>query len=144
MELKQSLRYAKTRRYTGRRSLTPMRSKHKSIGKTRGHRVEKKRHVQLLQYTSSQHDGQRQRENEDEHSEHSSGQGNQNSDSEGKWKDTEIHQEAEQIRGSEDSKESVHPGPVQTVFDMFEQEISAGNQTSDKTEIEAEELAPLP
>lgn len=143
MELSQSLRYAKTRRYTGRRSLTPMRSKHKRApGKTRGHRVEKKRNVQLLQHTSSQHDSQRERTDEDKHGGGTQGQGDQDSDSQGKWQDTQINEEAEQIRDSEDSKESIHPGPLQTMSHM--PESTADYQKQDKEGIEAEELAPLP
>ncbi len=145
MELSQSLRYAKTRRYLGKRCLTPMRSKHKrSAGKTRGHKIEKRDHVSLLKYTSSQHHGKREGTDKNEHGEYQEWQGNQNSDSEGKRQDTEINEEAEQIRNEEDTKESIHPGPVQTLLHMSEQQISAGNQTPDKTDIEAEELAPFP
>lgn len=144
MELSQSLRYAKTRRFTGRRSITPMRSKHKhkSIGKTRGHRVEKRKHVQLLQHTGPQHDGKREGEDENQHGGGTQGEGHQDCDSSAKWEDTQINQEAEQIRDRKDSKESIHPGPLQTVSDMSEQ--TADYQKQDKEGIEAEELAPFP
>ena len=142
MELLQSLRYAKTRRYTGRRSLTPMRSKHKTIGKTRGHRVEKKRNVQLFHYTNSQYDGEREGTDKNKHSPGAQGEGDQNSDSQGKREDTEINEEAEQIRNTEDSKESVHPGPLQTLSHVLES--TADYEKQDKEGIEAEELAPLP
>ncbi len=122
-----------------------MRSKHKlKPGKTRGHKIGKRDHVSLLKLAGSQHDGQRQGKDKDQHSEYQEWQGNQNSDSPGEWKDTQIHQEVEQIRDEKDTNESIHPGPLQTLPHMPEQQISAGNQTSDKTEIESEELAPLP
>ena len=143
MEVKQSLRYAKTRRFTGRRSITPMRSKHKkSIQKTRHHKVEK-RHVQLLKHTSTQYDGGRQGEDQNQCSEHSQREGNQDGDGQGEWKDTEILQEAELLRNTENSEKSVYPGPIQTLPHLSESQISAGNETYDKTQIEAEELAPL-
>jgi hypothetical protein len=116
--------------------------KHKSIGKTRGHRVEKKRHVQLLQHTGPQHDEKWEGEDENQHSGSAQGQGNQDSDSSGKREDTQINEEAEQIRDKKDPNESIHPGPFQTVSDMPEQ--TADYQKQDKEGIEAEELAPFP
>ena len=144
MELSQLLRYAKTRRFTGRRSITPMRSKHKhkSIGKTRGHRVEKKNHVQLLKHTGPQHDEKWEGNNKDQHSRGTEGQGNQDCDSPRKREDTQIDEEAEQFRDKKDSKESIHPGPLQTLSNMSEQ--TADYQNQDKEGIEAEELAPFP
>lgn len=120
-----------------------MRSKHKrSAGKTRGHKVEKRDHVSLLKHASSQHHGKWQGTNENKHSEYQEWQGHQNSDSEGKREDTQINEEVEQIRDEEDTKESIHPGPFQNLSHMSEQQTTAGNQTTDKTEIEAEELSP--
>lgn len=140
MDVQKSLRrYLQTRRFTGRRGLTPMKTKHrKTIPKTRGHRVGKKIHVPVLKHTSPQRDGEWGTEDENKHSEHQGQEGNQNSGSQGKREDTKEHTQVEQSGNSENSEKSVHPGPIQTLPDMPEQ--SAVHETSDKTEIEAEEL----
>lgn len=143
METKQTLRYALTRRTTGRRSLTPMRSKvKKTIPKTRGHRVGKKLHVPVLKHPSPQRDGERSSEDKKEHSEHQGQEGDQDGRSEGKWEDTKEYTSIEPSGNTENSEESIHPGPVQTVPDLSEQ--TALHQTSDKESIESEELSPLP
>ena len=142
MEVSSSLgRYAQTRRISGRRGLTPIRSKKKAVPKTRGHKVEKKRYVPLRKHTGSQHTEERVPGDTDKHSEDSERQGNQDSHDSGTRQDTEKHTQAESIRAEEDSTESVHPGPVQTLPDMSEQ--TAVVKTADKEEIEAEVLPPV-
>lgn len=143
MESKKSLRYAKTRRYTGRRSITPMKSKHrKTIPKTRHHKVERKTHVPVLQHTGSQQLSERKEADKDQHSQHTKWEGNQDSHSPGERKDTQEHSQVEQVRNTENSEEPIHPGLIQTLPDLSQSEITAVDQTSDKTEIEAEELLP--
>jgi hypothetical protein len=142
MELSQSLRYAKTRRVTGRRSITPMRSKHrKTIPKTRHHKVEKRDNVQLRKHTGSQYDGRREGADKDEHSQDKKRERNQDCDHESERKDEEKHAQVEPLRNTENSEESVHPGPLQTMSEVSEQ--TAVHEETDKTEIESEELSPL-
>jgi hypothetical protein len=142
METKHILRYALTRRTTGRRSLTPMRSKQKkTIPKTRGHRVGKKPHVPIFKHTSPQRDGERKTEDKKEHSEHQERQGNQDSGDQGTWKDTKEYTQIESGRNTENSEKPVHPGPLQTVLELSKQ--TALHETSDNAEIESEELSPL-
>ena len=132
-------RYRLTRRISGRRGVTPIKSKHrKTIPKTRGHKLEKKPYVPLRKHAGSQSDEGRKECNEDKYGKDSERQGDQNSDSEGKRDNTEEHTQAEQVRNPEDSAESVYPGTVQALPDLPEQTASV--QISDKTEIEAEEI----
>lgn len=132
-------RYRLTRRISGRRGVTPIKSKHrKTIPKTRGHKLEKKPYVPLRKHTNAQSDEERKEPYKDKYSEDSERQGNQNSSSEGKRDNTEEHTQAEQVRNPEDPAESVYPGTVQTLPDLFEQTASV--QTADKTEIESEEI----
>jgi hypothetical protein len=131
--------YKYTRRFKGRRALTPMRSKHKcQIKKTRGHRVEKRPHVPLLKHTGSLHDGEWKEEDQSQLGHGPQWQGDQDSHNQGGEEDTKEHAQVESVRNTENSEKSIHPGPVQTLPDMSEQ--SADDQTLDKTEIEAEEL----
>ena len=131
--------YKYTRRYKGRRALTPMRSKHKcQIKKTRGHKVEKRHHVPLLKHASSIHDGERKEEDQSQLGHSPQWKGDQDSHNQGGKEDAKEHTQVESIGNTENSEKSIHPGPVQTLPDMSEQ--SADDQTIDKTEIEAEEL----
>ena len=141
MEVTKTLgHYKYTRRFKGRRALTPMRSKHKcQIKKTRGHRVEKRPHVPLLKHTSPLHDGERKEEDQSQLGQYSQWQGDQDSHHKGGEEDAKEHTQTELIRNTENSEKSIHPGPVQTLSDMSES-ATADDQASDKTEIEAEEL----
>ena len=140
MEVTQTLgRYKYTRRITGRRAITPIQSKHrKLIKKTRGHKVERKPYVSILKHAVSHIGGEWKETDKSQLGEHSEREGNQDSHDKGKGKDEEEHTQVEQIRNTENSEKSVHPGPVQTVPDMSQQ--AAYDQTPDKTEIEAEVL----
>ena len=146
MDLKKTLRCLQTRRFTGRRGVTPIRSKlKKSIPKTRGHKVEKKPYVPLRKHTSTQQLHQRQETNKEEYSENQKGEGDESGNSTSGRQDEEKCKEIVQSGNSENSKESVHPGPVQTLLDMSQQTIakdqtSAVKASDDKTEIEAEVL----
>ena len=143
MEVSRTLGYSKwTRRFKGRRAITPMRSKHKcQIKKTRGHKVEKRPHVPLLKHTGSLHPGEREEKDKSQLSEHPQRQGNQDSDNQGGEENKKEHSQAEQVRNTENSEKSIHPGPVQTVPHMSQSDtLAADDETYDKTEIEAEEL----
>lgn len=145
METKKTLRgYLQTRRFTGRRGITPMRSKHKiRVTKTRGHKVERRNHVPILKHTSSQQHGERKEDDKDEHSENTQRQGNQDSCDERKWEDQKEHTQVKQRGNTENSEESVHPGALQAMCGLSEQQqLSAEYEASDKTQIEAEELTP--
>lgn len=134
--LDSSKRYKFTRRYSGRRAITPMRSKLKKIQKTRGHKVEKK-HVPLFKHTSSFHDGERKKEDESQCCKHTERKGNQDSDNKRGKENQKEHTSSEQERNDQDSKESIHPGPVQTLPRLPEH--AYGDDTQEET-IEAEQL----
>lgn len=145
METNKTLgRYLQTRRFTGRRGLTPMRSKHKiRVTKTRGHKVERRNHVPILKHASSQQHGERKEDDQNQHSEDTQRQGNQDSCDERKREDEKEHTQIEQIRNTENSEKSVHPGTLQAMCGLSEQQqLSAEYEASDKTQIEAEELTP--
>jgi hypothetical protein len=141
MEVTETLgRYKYTRRITGRRAITPIQSKHrKLIKKTRGHKVERKPYVSILKHPVSHIHGGREEENKNEFCDNSQREGDQDSHDKGKGEDKKEHTQVEQIRDTENSEKSVHPGPVQTVPDLSQQ--AAYDQTPDKTEIEAELLS---
>lgn len=128
-------RYKFTRRYSGRRAITPMRSKVKKIQKTRGHKVEKK-HVPLCKQTSS-HDHEKRSEtsHEDKHGEHQEWKGKQNGDSEGGKENQEEQTQVEQKGNPTDSTKQIHPGPIQTMLLM-----SASQYDTQEEKIEAEQL----
>jgi len=141
MEVSRTLGYSKyTRRIKGRRAITPMRSKHKcQIKKTRGHKVEKRPYVPLLKHTGSLVHGEWEEKDKSQFGEHSQRQGNQDSHHQGGEENKKEHTQTEQVRNTENSEKSIHPGPVQTMSDMSES-ATADDQAYDKTEIEAEEL----
>ena len=143
MEVGKTLGYSKwTRRIKGRRAITPMRSKHKcQIKKTRGHKVEKKPHVPLFKHSSSLHDSERKEEDQSQLGEHSQWKGDKDSNDKGGKENTKEHAQVEQVRNTENSEKSIHPGPVQTLPNMSESDtFAADDETYDKTEIEAEQL----
>jgi len=116
-----------------------MRSKHKrSAAKTRSSKVEVKPYVPLRKHTSPLVDGKRDSKDAKEHCEDCKWEGNQNSCLGGEREIQDQHAQTEQIRTQENSEESIHPGPVQTMSELSEQ--AAVDPTSDETEIEAEVL----
>jgi hypothetical protein len=131
-------RYFQTRRCTGRRSLTPMKSKHKkSVPKTRGHKVEKKPHVPIRKHSGPQQSCRRETTDTQEYSENTEWKGNQDSSSNERWENEKEYTQIEQGGNTENSEKPVHPGPVQAVSQM--PECADDTQTSE-TSIEAEEL----
>lgn len=116
-----------------------MKSKHrKSVPKTRGHKVEKKLHVPIRKHTSPQQPCERERTDEKEHSENTEWQGDQDSHANQGRQNEEKHTQIEQIRNTENSEKPVHPGPVQTVSELYK--WCADDTETTETEIEAEEL----
>jgi hypothetical protein len=123
-----------------------MRSKMKKIQKTRGHRVERK-HVPLCKQTNALHDEERSKTSEeDKHCQHQQWEGIQDGSCQGGKENQEEQTQTDSKGDSEDSKKSIHPGPIQTVSSnppwqsLPEDKLSAsGNDTQEET-IEAEQL----
>jgi DNA polymerase sigma len=132
-------RYFQTRRFTGRRGITPMKSKHKkSVPKTRGHKVEKRPYVPIRKHTGSQQHEQRTTTDTKEHSEDTERKGDQDSHSDEGRKNEEEHAQINEGRDTENSDKSVHPGPIQAVPHLYK--WCADDTEADETEIESEEL----
>lgn len=147
MEVKKTLgRYVFTRRITGRRAITPIQSKHRKIKKTRGHKVERRPYVSILKHTIPYIHGEREETDESQLGDDSKRQGHQDSCDKGKGENTEEHTQVEQVRDTENSEKSVHPGPVQTVHHMSEpapatlESQTACDTETEETHIEAELL----
>ncbi len=141
MDVKKTFRCLQTRRFTGRRGLTPMKTKQRRvIPKTRGHRVEKKPYVPIRKYAGSHNNEGRKETDTKESCENSQWEGNQGSHNLGGQENKEECKETQSIRNTENSEEPVHPGPVQALSEMHPQ--SADDTTSEKGGIESEELPP--
>ncbi len=129
-------RYLQTRRFTGRRGITPIKTRQKRIiPKTHRHRVED---VPIHKHPIPQLSSERKKADKGQYSEDSKREGNQGGHDQGKREDTKEPTPLKSIGNQEDTKESVHPGTLQEVQQLSEQ--YAFHETSDKTEIEAEEL----
>lgn len=138
-------RYIQTRRFSGRRGVTPMRTKHrKPVTKTRSNRVEKRSDVSVRKHTISCVNRKWKEENEKEHRNDQERKGDKDCDSGGGEEDKEECSHVEQRGDSADPEESVHPGLVQTLSGLLEQTPQsnecADDQEADQTEIEAEVL----
>lgn len=132
-------RYFQTRRFTGRRGITPMKTKQrKSVPKTRGHKVDKKPYVPIRKHTGAQRHCEREGTNTEECSKDSKREGEQDSHSGEGRQNKEKHAQVEPIRNTENSEKSIHPGPVQTLPEMHK--WCADDTETAETEIEAEEL----
>ena len=115
-----------------------MKSKHrKSVPKTRGHKVEKKPYVPIRKHTVPQQSGGRKAADTEEYSENPKWKGDQDSDSNERRENQEEHPQVDEGRNSENSEKSVHPGPVQTVHELYK---CADDTETSETSIEAEEL----
>lgn len=132
-------RYRLTRRISGRRGVTPIKSKHKkTIPKTRGHKLEKKPYVPLRKHTNTQSDEERKDSYKDKYGKDPERKGDQDSCLGGEREDTQEHTQTVSLGDQENPEESVHPGTLQAVLDL--PTATASVQTADKTEIEAEEI----
>lgn len=109
------------------------------IPKTHKHRVEDG--VSLRKHTDAQLPGEWKTSDTSEQGENQQREGHQNSSVGGKWEDTKEHTQVEQSGDEQNTKESVHPGTLQTMHQMSEQTLTTACDTqTDKTEIEAEVL----
>lgn len=132
-------RYLQTRRFTGRRSITPMRTKHRKAAlKTRGHRIGKKPYVPIRKHTIPQQLREWETTDTKEYCEDTGGQGNQDSHPDEGWQNKEKHAQIDQSRNTENSEKSVHPGPLQAMSEVYKR--CADDTETTETEIEAEEL----
>ena len=132
-------RYFQTRRFTGRRGITPMKTKHrKSVPKTRSHKVEKRPYVPIRKHTTPEQPRKREATDTEEHCEDTKRKGEQDSDSGEGRKDKEEHAQIEQSGNTENSEKSVHPGPLQALPELYK--WCADDTEAGETEIEAEEL----
>jgi hypothetical protein len=137
MDRKKTLRYLQTRRFTGRRGLTPIKTKQKrTIPKTRSHRVETKPYVPLREYTGSFESRERQATDKEKHCEDPKWEGDQISCLDGEWQNKEECEKTQSEGNTENSAESIHPGPIQAVSTLHPE--SADDQTGYKNEIESE------
>jgi hypothetical protein len=132
-------RYFQTRRFTGRRGLTPMKSKHKkSVPKTRGHKVEKRPYVPIRKHAGSQQSSERETTDPQEHRKDTEWKGDQDSHSDERWENKEEHPQVVEGGATENSEKSVHPGPIQAVSELYK--WCADDTETTETCIEAEEL----
>lgn len=139
MDCKKTLRSLQTRRFTGRRGLTPIRTKQKrTIPKTRSHRVETKPYVPLREYTGSLESSERKASDKEEHCNDKKREGDQSGDCERGEQNQEERSQIESKGNTENSAKSVHPGPVQALSALPRE--SADDETCEETHIEAEEL----
>jgi hypothetical protein len=116
-----------------------MRTKHRKAAlKTRSHKVEKKPYVPIRKHTISQQSRQREATDTKECCEDTGGQRNQDSHTDKGRQNQEEHAQVEQGGNTENSEKSVHPGPIQTVPEVYKR--CADDAETTETEIEAEEL----
>ena len=132
-----SLKGRKTRRYHGRRAVTPMRRRHHRHTKTRAQpRVgnENGKDVQLSQRTASSDDGERKDAHEDADGGYPERKGTKDGDLQGERKDQEEHSETDGEGGGVHSEVSVHPGSLQEL-----RELPASIPDANETSLEEEE-----
>lgn len=130
----------RTRRFHGRRGITPIKSKKKRIIKTRSQRpvilsANRVENVSIQQHTSARSGEERSSHDEKEHSEHQGEERDQGSGDHGKREDTQKCQEADKCGNGEDSEFTVHPGSFQGVPRLSEHaDTIKANETELKTE----------
>ena len=140
----------RTRRFHGRRGITPIKSKKKRIIKTRSQRrflaeaepqnsgilsANRVENVSIQQHTSARSGEERSSHDEKEHSEHQGEERDQGSGDHGKREDTQKCQEADKCGNGEDSEFTVHPGSFQGVPRLSEHaDTVKANETELKTE----------
>ena len=125
----------KTRRITGRRSVTPIKPKRKRILKTR-YTKKVENGVSIQQHSSSRGHGKRKKETEKEYCGDCERQGDKDSGTDGKWKDAQEHQETVNCGNEEDSAESVYPGSLQELYELSELAVV---DITNETELQEEE-----
>jgi hypothetical protein len=110
----------------------------KTIPKTRSHRVEKKPYVPLRECSDAQQYEGRKETNTEKCSDDQKREGDQSCLSGGGRKNKEECEEAQPAGNTENSEESIHPGPLQTLHQLHPQ--CAGDEKAEKTLVEAEEI----
>ncbi len=125
----------KTRRITGRRSVTPIKPRRKRILKTR-YRKRVENGVSIQQHTGSRSDGKWREEDEEEHSRDKEWKGIQDCGTDRKWEDSQEHQETVQCGNTENPAKSVHPGSLQELHELSQLAVA---DITNETELQEEE-----
>ena len=124
----------KTRRFQGRRSITPIKPKKKRIVKTRYvKKVENA--VSIQQQSSSRSDGKWSAQDQKEYSGDFQWEGNKDGGNHGKREDSQKHKEAECGGNQKDSTESVYPGSLQELHELSELAVT---DITNETELKEE------
>lgn len=132
----------KTRRFHGRRAITPIRNrKNKRYARTRSHnRVEESNAVPVLQPADSHIGEKQEKDDKKEHSGCEKREGDKDSRDEGKREDAEKHKTPHTEGDSQHSELTVHPGSVQGLpTNTSEDSENAVTASSNATHLEEEE-----
>lgn len=128
---------AKTRRITGRRSITPIKPRKKRVLKTR-YRKRIENGVSIQQHSGSRSDGKWPTKGQEELGGDCEWKGDKDSGDYGKWQDAEEHKEAQCGGNPKDSTESVYPGSLQELHELSELQDAVADITNE-TELQEEE-----
>lgn len=132
----------KTRRFHGRRAITPIRNrKNKRYARTRSHtRVEESNVVPVLQRTDSHVGEKREEDDKKEHSRCEKREGDKDGLNEGKGAHAENDEASDTQGDSQHSELTVHPGSVQGLpTNTSEGSENAVSASSNATHLEEEE-----
>jgi len=132
----------KTRRFHGRRAITPIRNrKNKRYARTRSHnRLEESNGVPVLQRTDSHVGEKREEDDKKEHSGCEKREGDKDGLNEGKGAHAEKHETPDTERNSQHSELTVHPGSVQGLpTNTSEDSENAVRASANATHLEEEE-----
>lgn len=110
----------------------------KTIPKTRGHRVEKKPYVPLRECTDAQQSGERKASDQKKNSEDQKREGDQSGLGGGRRENKEECAQVDCQGNTENSEQSIHPGPIQTLSALSEQ--AACDTAYETPLVEAEEI----
>ena len=132
----------KTRRFHGRRAITPIRNrKNKRYARTRSHnRLEDSNGVPVLQRTDSHVGEKREEDDKKEHSRCEKREGDKDGLNEGKGAHAEKHETSDTQGDSQHSELTVHPGSVQGLpTNTSEDSENAVSASANATHLEEEE-----
>ena len=132
----------KTRRFHGRRAITPIRNRrNKRYARTRSHtRVEESNAVSVLQRTDSHVGEKREEDDKKEHSRCEKREGDKDGLNEGKGTHAENDEAPDTQGDSQHSELTVHPGSVQGLpTNTSEGSENAVSASSNATHLEEEE-----
>jgi hypothetical protein len=125
----------KTRRITGRRSVTPIKPRRKRILKTR-YRKRVENGVSIQQHAGSRGDGEWREEDEEEYCRDSEWKRNKDGGTDRKWKDTQEHKETVKCGNTENPAKSVYPGSLQELHELSELAVA---DITNETDLQEEE-----